>query len=244
MPDADLNALRALAREAGPRFRTATEFVEAALRGAILQGRLAGGAPLRQEELAEAFGVSRMPVREALRQLEAQALVDFVPHRGAVVTQISPEDAADNYAIRAALEPAALLLSIPNLQADDFARARELVAEMDAEPDLGRLGELNRRFHLCLYGKAGRPRLLALVDQQLAAADRYLRFHLSAIGREHLSQGEHRAMVDAAEAGDAEVAAATLRRHVETAARDMDAFLRRALPPEAARSPEGYSPGR
>ncbi|WP_207436410.1 GntR family transcriptional regulator, partial [Sabulibacter ruber] len=62
-----------------PRFRTATEFVEATLGAAILDGVLAAGAPLRQEELAAAFGVSRMPVREALRQLEATALVEFHP---------------------------------------------------------------------------------------------------------------------------------------------------------------------
>ena len=100
-------SLASVAAAAGHRHRTATEFVEASLRVAILEGRLSSGTPLRQEEIASAFGVSRMPVREALRQLEAQALIDFVPHKGAVVTAISAEDAADNYAIRLALEPAA-----------------------------------------------------------------------------------------------------------------------------------------
>ena len=125
--------LSAVIAEAGGRHRTATAFVEATLRAAILSGRLAGGTPLRQEDLAAAFGVSRMPVREALRQLEAQALLDFVPHKGAVVTEISAADAADTYAIRMALEPAALTLSIPHLTEVEFGRATDLLHDMDAE---------------------------------------------------------------------------------------------------------------
>ena len=78
---------------ADPRYRTATEYVEGTLRQGILSGALPGGMALRQEELAATFGVSRQPVREALRQLEAQALIDFFPHRGPVVTEISAADA-------------------------------------------------------------------------------------------------------------------------------------------------------
>jgi DNA-binding GntR family transcriptional regulator len=212
-----------------PRFRTATEYVESTLKEAILTGALPGGTPLRQEDLAAEFGLSRMPIREALRQLEAQALVDFQPHRGAVVTEISAAEGADNYAIRGALEPAALRLSVPHLTRDDIARARALADEMDAEEDagepLGRLGELNRRFHMTLYSRAGRPRLLALVDQHLAAADRYLRFHLAALGRNHLSQEEHRGMLDACAAHDADEACAILTEHIATAARNLQEFF-------------------
>lgn len=208
-----------------PRFRTATAFVEEVLREAILSGALAGGTALRQEELAAAFDVSRMPVREALRQLEAQALVDFAPHKGAVVTEISASDAADHYAIRAALEPAALRLSLPHLTAEDFARAEGLLAEMDTEPDMSRLGDLNRRFHLVLYARAGRPRLIALVEQHLAAADRYLRFHFTALGRDKMGQHEHAALLAAAIAGDTDEAGRILTAHIETAARSIETFF-------------------
>ncbi|MDR6289308.1 MULTISPECIES: GntR family transcriptional regulator [Inquilinus] len=208
-----------------PRHRTATEFVEATLKAAILDGRIAGGTALRQEELAATFGLSRMPVREALRQLEAQALVDVVPHKGAVVTEISADDAADNYAIRLALEPAALARSIPRLEAADLDRAGDLIAAMDAEPDPGRMGALNRQFHMALYARAGHARMLALTDQQLAAADRYIRFHLAAKGRAHLSQHEHRAMLAAATAGDIDTAVAVLRQHLDTAAVTIAAFF-------------------
>jgi DNA-binding GntR family transcriptional regulator len=219
-------ALATLAKliDAKPRFRTATEYVESTLKEAILTGALPGGTPLRQEDLAAEFGLSRMPIREALRQLEAQALVDFYPHRGAVVTEISAAEGADNYAIRAALEPAALRLSVPNLTHADIKRARDIVDEMDAQGGQ-HLGELNRRFHMTLYSRAGRPRLLALVDQQLAAADRFLRFHLAAMGRNHLSQEEHRGMIDACSAHDADEACAILTQHIETAARNLQEFF-------------------
>jgi DNA-binding GntR family transcriptional regulator len=167
-----------------------------------------------------------MPIREALRQLEAQALIDFFPHRGAVVTEVSAGDAADHYAIRAAIEPAALRLSVPHLTSDDLTRATALVEEMDAEAGQSRLGELNRRFHLTLYSRAGRPRLLALVDQHLNAADRYLRFHLAALGRQHLSQEEHRALIDACTLRNADAACAILATHIQAADRNLQAFLK------------------
>ncbi|MBP2302950.1 GntR family transcriptional regulator [Azospirillum picis] len=227
MPDSlDLPGLTALIARSRPHYRTATEFVEAAMREAILAGTLPAGSPLRQEELAAAFGVSRMPVREALRQLEARALVEFHPHRGAVVAEISAEDSADIGAIRAALEPAALRLSLPRLTPEDFALAAELIAEMDAESDPGRMGELNRRFHMTLYARAGRPRLLALVEQHLAAADRYLRFQFAALGYHPRSQDEHHALLAACRAGDADAACEAVTRHVLQAGDLLAAFLR------------------
>jgi DNA-binding GntR family transcriptional regulator len=221
-----LSELTALIAESGGRHRTATAFVEATLREAILSGRLAGGIPLRQEDLAAAFGVSRMPVREALRQLEAQALLDFVPHKGAVVTEISAADAADTYAIRMALEPAALTLSIPHLTEVEFSRAAELIHDMDAEEGPSRMGELNRRFHMTLYEGAPHPKLLVLAESQLASFDRYLRFQLAAEGREVLSQGEHREMLAAARARDTARAVEILRQHMATAAAILANFFK------------------
>lgn len=226
-PDTPFPDLTAVIARNRPRFRTATEFVEAAMREAILGGMLPGGAPLRQEELAAAFGVSRMPVREALRQLEARALVEFHPHRGAVVAAISAEDSADIGTIRTALEPAALRLSMPRLTAEDLALAAELVAEMDGEADPGRMGELNRRFHMTLYARADRPRLLALVEQHLAAADRYLRFQFVALGYQSRSQDDHYALLAACRAGDADAACALVVEHVTAAERQLTAYLKK-----------------
>ena len=212
MPNSS-DLLCAIARD-GRRHLTATAFVEATLRTAILSGRLPGGMALRQEELAAAFGVSRMPVREALRKLEAQGLLDFTPHKGAVVTAISAADATDIYAIRLALEPATFERSIPHLNADDFQRAEDLIIEMDDEQDPGLMGDLNRRFHMTLYGAAGCPRLMALAESHLVSFDLYLRFHLAANGRAHLGQDEHRAMLAFARQRDVRAAVNVLRTHI------------------------------
>ncbi len=219
------DGLSRLVARARPRHRTTAEFVEATLREAILSGVIAPGTPLRQEELAETFGVSRMPVREALRQLEARALAEFHPHRGAVVAEISAADGADIGAIRMALEPMALRLSLPGLTAADLDQAEELIAEMDGEADPGRMGELNRRFHMTLYARAGRPRLLALTEQHLLAADRYLRFQFAALGYRPRSQDEHRALLAACRAGDADTACRLVTEHVGQAAEQLTAFL-------------------
>lgn len=210
--------------EAPPRWRTATEYVEATLKAAILEGRLPAGTPLRQDDIARDLDVSRMPVREALRQLEAQALVDSVPHKGAVVTDISASDAADSFAIRRGLEVAALRLSIPHLTDTDCAAAAALVDDME-EADSGQLGQLNRRFHMALYARAGRPRLLGLVDRELAVFDRYLRFFLAARGRERMAQQDHRAMLAAAQAGEVQRAVDVLEGHIDAAEAAMAGFF-------------------
>lgn len=87
------------------------------------------------------------------------------------------------------------------------------------------MGALNRQFHMTLYGAAGCPRLMALTESHLASFDLYLRFHLAANGRAHLGQDEHRAMLEAARRGDARQAVSILRRHIETAARTIQAFF-------------------
>ncbi|HWJ71755.1 MAG TPA: GntR family transcriptional regulator [Kaistia sp.] len=218
-----MTSLEDVIRSSGRRFRTATEFVEATLKQAILSGALLPGTPLRQEELAARFEMSRMPIREALRQLEAQGLVDFEPHRGAIVVEITLADADDNFAIRSALEPQALRLSLPHLGPDDFALADDLIAEIDSESDPARMGELNRRFHMTLYAAAGLPRLLALTEQHLVAADRYLRFHLATDG--DMGQAEHRALATACRAGNETEAVAVLNRHLARARAGLTAFF-------------------
>lgn len=207
--------------------RTASEQIEQMLKQAILEGRLPPGEVLRQEELAQTFNVSRMPVREALKRLEAQALVDFVPYKGAIVTQISKADGLDNYAIRLALEPAAIRYSIPLLTSDDLQQARDLIQQMHDEVEMEQLGVLNKRFHMCLYGRTPHTRLLQLVEKQLSVEDRYLRFHLSAMGREHMSQDEHVAMVDAAASHDLDRAEALVRQHLTKAAIALENFFDR-----------------
>jgi len=118
-----------------PPAHLARAVIEEKLRAAILDGRLPAGVALRQQELATLFGVSRMPVREALRQLEAQSLLRVETHKGAVVAPLINEDATDAYALRILLESEALRQSIPLLTADDIELAGGYIEQLEVETD-------------------------------------------------------------------------------------------------------------
>lgn len=207
--------LEEIVAEATDRYRTTQDMVAGGLRGAILGGALVGGEPLRQEELAERFGVSRIPVREALRQLEGEGLVAFYPHRGAVVTSLSPFEVEEITEIRVALEPLALRRAIPLMRDEDLERAREILDRIDLEEDLrATWGELNWRFHEALFAPAGRPRLSALIRSQHTAFERYIRFHLSLADYDK-PQREHHELLELCRRGEASSAEALITRHIQ-----------------------------
>ena len=115
-----------LALKASNRHRTAQDMVAEGLRQGILNGVLESGQPLRQEQIAGDFGVSKSPVREALRQLAGEGLVTFSPHRGAVVSKISYEEAREITEIRISLESLALRLAVPNITEEDLEQVEEV----------------------------------------------------------------------------------------------------------------------
>jgi DNA-binding GntR family transcriptional regulator len=199
--------------------------IEERLRSAILDGRLAPGRALRQQELATLFGVSRMPVREALRQLEAQSLLQVVAHKGAVVAPLIGEDAVDTYALRVILESEALRQSIPLLDADDIALARGYIKQLEKETRHAEIGRLNRLFHMSLYHKASNKKLLRLIEIELNEEERFLRFHLSSMGLGKLTQDDHNGLVDAANDKSVDDAINVLERHLNTAAKTIKAYL-------------------
>ncbi|MGN8252409.1 GntR family transcriptional regulator [Pseudomonas sp. SMV7] len=199
--------------------------IEERLRSAILDGRLPAGTAVRQQELATLFGVSRMPVREALRQLEAQSLLRVEMHKGAVVAPLIGEDAVDTYALRVLLETEALRQSIPLLDASDIASARGYIQQLENETRHAEIGRLNRLFHMSLYNKAPNKKLLRLIEDELNEEERFLRFHLSTMGLGKLTQDDHNALVDAASDKLVEEAIAVLERHLNTAARVIRNYL-------------------
>jgi len=201
--------------------------IEERLRSAILDGRLEPGLALRQQELATLFGVSRMPVREALRQLEAQSLLQVVAHKGAVVAPLIGEDAVDTYALRVILESEALRQSIPLLDADDIALARSYIAQLENETRHAEIGRLNRLFHMSLYSKASNQKLLRLIENELNEEERFLRFHLSSMGLGKLTQDDHIGLVDAANDKSVEEAVRILERHLNNGAKTIKAYLSR-----------------
>ncbi|MFJ4376508.1 GntR family transcriptional regulator [Pseudomonas japonica] len=205
----------------------ARSVIEERLRSAILDGRLAPGMALRQQELATLFGVSRMPVREALRQLEAQSLLEVVPHKGAVVAPLIGEDAVDTYELRVMLETEALRQSIPLLGPDDIALARSYIHQLENETRHSEIGRLNRLFHMTLYSKANNAKLLRLIDNELLQEERFLRFHLSSMGLGKLTQDDHNGLTDAANDKDIEQAVVVLHRHLNNAMRTIRDYLSR-----------------
>ena len=203
---------------------TATEHVVARLRDAIASGELREGEQLRQNEIAAALGVSRTPVRESLRILEAEGWLEFSPHRGAVVATLSGSEIRQIFEIRFALESLALRNAVPKLTDADLASAEDLIAAMDAAPDIAGWVRLNRAFHLSLYTGAG-ARLRALIEAQYDAVDRYLRLELVAMGNAEESQDEHRAILAACRAHDVEKAVALYATHIAEAGEDLSSAL-------------------
>ncbi|MDB6047970.1 MAG: GntR family transcriptional regulator [Pseudomonas sp.] len=208
-----------------PPSHLARAVIEEKLRNAILDGRIPSGIALRQQELATLFGVSRMPVREALRQLEAQSLVRVEPHKGAVVAPLVGEDAVEAYSLRLLLEAEALRLSIPLLDAQDIAVARTYIEMLEAETDYTQMGKLNRLFHMALYHRAPNRRLLRLIKDGLDEEERFLRFNLSAMGLGELAQDDHWALLNAASDKDISGAIDILKHHLNRGVEAISHYL-------------------
>lgn len=208
--------------------RTVAAEVAGRLRARILSGALADGAPLRQDALAAELGVSRIPVREALAQLEAEGLVRLEPHRGAFVAGLSAEDVTELFELRAAIEPLLLRRALPRLSAHDLAAADAALAAFDAAlaaGDADRWGELNWRFHATLYRPAGRPRMLRLAQELNNSAARCVRLHLGLAGALPRAHDDHRRLLELCRARAVDEAAALLARHILEAGRALAAHL-------------------
>ncbi|GFM82483.1 GntR family transcriptional regulator [Pseudomonas cichorii] len=208
-----------------PPAHLARSVIEEKLRNAIIDGSLPSGTALRQQELATLFGVSRMPVREALRQLEAQSLLRVETHKGAVVAPLITEDAVDAYGLRILLESEALRLSIPLLDADDLAIARSYIELLEVETDYSKMGTLNRLFHMSLYAKTPNKRLMRLVEEGLNEEERFLRFNLSSMGLGKLSQDDHWELLRLAEEKAVEQIVSSLQNHLNRGVKAITQYL-------------------
>ena len=203
----------------------ARSVIEETLRNAILDGRLPCGTAIRQEALAQLFGVSRMPVREALRQLEAQGLLQVVQYKGAVVAPLIEDDSLETYELRQLLEAQALRLSVPLLSNEDFEEAEGYIEALEVETDFGKIGTLNRQFHQALYGKAPNKKLLALIEAGLIEEERFLRFNLEQMNLGKLCQDDHRALLRYARARDVQACIAELELHLQRGVKAITYYL-------------------
>jgi DNA-binding GntR family transcriptional regulator len=233
---------------AAQRYRTTPGLVAEVLREAILLSVLKGGEQLHQDEIAAHLGVSRLPVREALRQLEAEGLVVFYPHRGATVSALSYREVQEIYEIRIALETTAIRLAIPKISERDLQRAEKILDAIDLASDVARWSELNREFHTVLYVPADRPRLLALINTFRTNVERYQRIYISLMHHQANSQGEHREILAAYTRRDIRAAVRDLERHLSNASRSLAEYLKTARKdehgPEKVSTPRSGTTGR
>ncbi|MGI9585191.1 MAG: GntR family transcriptional regulator [Acidimicrobiia bacterium] len=197
------------------RHRTTQAAVADMLRSEILQGRIPPGTRLLQNEIAENFETSTTPVREALRQLVAEGLLDGDAHRGVTVHQTSSMELSHIYELRLALEPIAMKATAQTITEDDLSAAEDLVDQMDEEDDPARWIELNASFHRLLADSSGRPLLASIVDNLRNLSSLYIAESLNQVDRRQRANREHRDLVDSLRSHDIDQAVEAEQSHLE-----------------------------
>ena len=209
-----MDAFKALS---GARFdaqRSTPGLIADAIRSGILDGTIVAGQQLVQDDLARAFGTSRIPVREALRQLESDGIVAYHPHRGASVALLTARDVKEIYEMRVPLEKLALRLALPNLEREHLTEAARAIDDSTASSNAISFGRLNWRFHQALYEAANRPRLLRTIRNLYIHASRWPPFAKEQRKMFAAIVAEHRTILRACERHDASAAVKALERHL------------------------------
>lgn len=213
--DPDMEESFDVTGEANPSVVLTAEAVTAEIRQLILSGTYAVGVQLKQEALAKRFGVSRFPIRQALKRLEAEGLIQHTPFAGSVVATRSIADLLETLDIRIALEMRALELAIPNFTPHDVDALHAILERYDDSASPREWSELNLTFHLRMYAPCGRPNLLRMIEDIVRGINLQLRTQQSLrVGRK-TPQAEHRAILKACAAKDVKKALALLKEHIE-----------------------------
>jgi DNA-binding GntR family transcriptional regulator len=195
------------------------------LRTAILSGQLSPGERIRQEELAEQFGASRIPVREALRILVTDGLVHMVSNSGAWVSSLTQQECSEQYLIRERLEPLLLRFNLPHFTADDIARLRNLVEEMKSAPDNETFMRLDREFHWITYSKVKTNSLSDFIERLWNTTQPYRRVFMNLVrsaGGIEVTHLEHDLLLEAMARGDSEEAERLLLGHIRRTRIELD----------------------
>ncbi len=205
---------------------TTQEFVLGELRRAIVAGELSPRQPIRQDAIATQLGVSRVPLREALKTLEAEGQVIYQPHRGYSVAELRLSDLLEVYRLREILESEGARVAARQFTEHDLARITDACTDVDAaaeDDDLVGMIAANRRFHFALLEPARMPRLVRIVRTLWDATDAYRAVYYNSDVNRGRVRREHQAIVQAAADADAERLVTLLgehRRHAVDALRD------------------------
>jgi len=195
---------------------TAQEAVLTEIRRLLVTGELAPGAPVRQEAVAERLGVSRVPVREALKVLEGEGHVVYAAHRGYVVAELSVDDLTEVYRLRELLEAEAIRVAVPRLDDTPLAAIERAAHDADAaghRGDLAAMTAYNRDFHFLLFDAAAMPRLSRTLRQLWDATDVYRAVYFGGSGNRTRVKHDHAELVAALRDRDVRGAIAVQKHH-------------------------------
>jgi DNA-binding GntR family transcriptional regulator len=209
-------------------FKTKQDYVYEQLYNAILDGRFEPGEHLVLEDLALEFGTSRTPLREAIRRLQTEGLVTFEPHRGAIISDLSIEELIESYHIRAVLDGLATRLATENLSDEQLVELERLVDKAEQHLNVSHPGKFevfNRQFHEVIYQGARAPFLYDMVSNLYIKTSRQRHLSLRSPGRLAEVLAEHRAILNALLARDAEAAERCAREHHENTAQTLVRLL-------------------
>src|SRR6185437_9712268 len=197
--------------------RLLSERIAGEIRSAVLSGEMRPGMRIRQELLAAQFGASRIPVREALKQLENEGLVVLAPNRGAWIADVNSEESIEVYRIRELVEPLAIFESVPHLTDADIAALDAMISELERTTTLERYLQLDREFHLRTYSRARMPQLEAMVQRFWNSTQHFRRqFVKETFARNGLpfSDPQHLLLMDMIRTRDAEGARNMVYLHI------------------------------
>lgn len=197
---------------------TIAQTVAAQIREQILKREIAGGEALRQDAIAKSFGTSIIPVREALRQLEAEGLVELKARRGAVATELTLDKALEWIHLRRLIETDLIGLAIDKITDDDLMKAQEILGRfdeaMDHRRDIDHWSEYNWDFHSTLYAPADRPETMSVLAALHQKCDRYIRLQL--LSGDHIARAEeeHKELIDLCRKRNKRAAKALMHKHI------------------------------
>jgi DNA-binding GntR family transcriptional regulator len=197
------------------------------LRARILAGTYSGGMRINPTTVAQELGISRQPVREALRQLDSEGLIVMKPNRSAVVTELTPSEIEEVFAIRAALEGLMAGRAALRLTADTFDELEVILHRMDrASEDRELWLKRHNEFHDFLSHQAGALRLSAEIQRIQATVEPYIALYVSVFLNPEMPGYEHRELLEALKTGRPETAEAAMKKHVLSAGEAIIQFLR------------------
>lgn len=205
-------------------YKPLRELVLEAIREAIINGTLKPRERLMEIQLAEELGVSRTPIREALRKLELEGFIVMVPRKGAYVADMTFKDIADVFEIRAALEGLAAGLAAERITDDELESMERMLvekAEAIAEDNIEKVVEADTKFHDALYGASRNERLTTIISNLREQIQRFRTRSLSYPGRSKRSLEEHRGILEAVQSRDIQAARQAAQDHIENAENSM-----------------------